>query len=241
MSRMRPPSRLKAYLDLCRVSNLPTVWTNVLAALLLSGSEFSCANFCLLALSLSLYYSGGMCLNDIRDVSRDRLQRPNRPIPSGRVSQRGAWWFTVLLFTSGMSLLAAAPHPRALLAGGALLLLIIAYDILHQAHSYSILLMAACRLTVFVVAAMAVSGTVGGIVLLAGGLQFGYVFLISAVARHEHGRNEPYPAPLVPLMLAGISLVDGVALVLLASPAWLLAGLVGAILTLLGQRCVRGD
>ena len=55
-------SSVKAYLDLCRVSNLPTVWTNVLAALLLAEGEFVWSHVTLLALSLSLLYSGGMCL-----------------------------------------------------------------------------------------------------------------------------------------------------------------------------------
>lgn len=234
-------SRLKAYLDLCRVSNLPTVWTNVLAALLLSGGVFSWPTLLLPALSLSLFYSGGMCLNDLCDAGTDRVKRPTRPIPSGRITQRGAWYFMFLLFVTAFSLLAAGPHPRALLAGLLLLLLIIAYDTLHKTRAFSILLMAGCRLMLFVVAATAISGTVGRYVLLAGSLQFGYVLLISAVARHENRRREPYPFPLVPTLLAGISLLDGAVLAVLVSPLWLAAGIGGACLTLAGQRFVRGD
>lgn len=234
-------SLFKAYLDLCRVSNLPTVWTNILAALLLSGAAFSWWFFFLIALSLSLFYSGGMCLNDLCDAGIDREKRPSRPIPSGRVSQRGAWLFTVVLFMAGFFLLTAAPYQRALQAGAVLLLFIITYDILHKARAFSILLMAACRLMVFVVAALAVTGTVGRGVLFAGCLQFAYVLLISAVARHENMRSEPYPVPLVPGMLAGISLLDGAIMAVLISPVWLLAGFCGTVLTLAGQRFVRGD
>ena len=46
----------KAYLALCRVSNLPTVWTNVLAACLLAGGGCEAASFMLLALALSCFY-----------------------------------------------------------------------------------------------------------------------------------------------------------------------------------------
>lgn len=236
-----PLKTVKAYLDLCRVSNLPTVWTNVLAAVVLSGEEISWSLCALLALSLSLFYSGGMCLNDICDVGIDRLKRPFRPIPSGRATLRGAWRFTVLLFTSGLSLLAAASPPPAIFAGIILILLIIAYDTLHKALYLSIFLMAACRLMVFVVSALAVAGSVSSNVAFAGCLQFGYVLLISVVARHENRRGGPYPIPLVPIMLAGISLLDGIVMAVAVSLVWLGAGISGAALTLTGQRFVRGD
>ena len=236
-----PLKTFKAYLDLCRVSNLPTVWINVLAAVVLSGGEVSWQLFFLLSLALSLFYSGGMCLNDICDAGIDRLKRPSRPIPSGRVSLRDAWLFTILLFAVGLSLLAAVPHPHAIVAGLGLVLLIIAYDTLHKALYFSIFLMAACRLMVFVVSALAVSGTIGRYAALAGCLQFGYVLLISVVARHENRRGEPYPMPLVPIMLAGISVLDGVVMAVVVTPVWLLAGICGAALTLTGQKFVRGD
>ena len=232
---------VKTYLDLCRVSNLPTVWTNVLAAVVLSGAGVSWPLVVLLSLSVSLFYSGGMCLNDICDAGIDRVKRPSRPIPSGRVSLRNAWLFTILLFTIGLSLLPTVSNPRAIIAGMVLLLLIIAYDTLHKALYLSIFLMAACRLMVFIVSALAVTGTVVYYVGLAGCLQFGYVLLISVVARHENRRDNPYPVPLVPLMLAGISVMDGVVMAVVVTPVWLLAGICGAALTLAGQKFVRGD
>ncbi len=231
----------KAYLDLCRVSNLPTVWTNVLTALLLAAGKFSWQDFCLLALTLSLLYSGGLCLNDLCDVGIDKLKRPNRPLPSGRVSFRGAWFFTVFLFTMGLSLLTTVSSPRALLAGIVLLFLIVAYDTTHKLLYLSIVLMAGCRLMLFAVTALAVSGTVGRSILFAGTLQFCYVLLISGVARHEQSRVKPYTAPVIPIMLAGISLLDGAIMATLISPIWMVAGICGTVLTLAGQRFVRGD
>jgi len=38
-----------------------------------------------------------------------------------------------------------------------------------------------------------------------------------------------------------MALVDGLFLAVAVSPAWLLAGIAAALLTLLGQRVVRGD
>ena len=74
------------WLRLGRVSNLPTVWSNVLATLALSGAlSFSPRTFALWGV-FSLYYVGGMYLNDAFDRRIDAVMRPDRPIPSGQVS-----------------------------------------------------------------------------------------------------------------------------------------------------------
>lgn len=268
---------LKAYLDLCRVSNLPTVWTNVLAASLLAGGDAVGAGSALLvALALSLFYVGGMALNDLCDCDYDRMHRPSRPIPSGRIPVSDARLFTLALFAAAFLVLALAPWPAALPAAVLLLAVIYAYDRRHKQNPYSVLLMASCRFLVFVVAALAVSGRLPPPVLLAGAIQFSYIVLLSLVARWENGRSEKTPQvpspggartkhgrsetapqvpspggrgvgrgaapfPLIPLLLAGISLVDGVMLAFLVQPQWLIAGVAGFLLTLAGQRYVRGD
>jgi len=232
---------LKAYLDLCRVSNLPTVWTNVLVACLLASGQFAPVSYLLLAFALSCFYLAGMSFNDICDVEHDRLQRPSRPIPAGRVSLRNARILTVALFATGMLLLSAAPHLNGAAAGVLLLLAIVTYDLHHKGNPFSVLLMASCRFLVFVVAALALTGQLSVWVLVAGGVQFFYVITISLVARHENSRASPFPFPVIPAMLAGISLLDGIMMAVLFSFPWLLAGVAGSLLTWAGQRYVRGD
>lgn len=234
-------SACKAYLDLCRVSNLPTVWTNVLASGLLAGGQLVPATYLLLAFALSFFYVAGMSLNDVCDVEHDRLNRPARPIPSGRVSLRQAKTLTIVLFAAGFALLAAAPHVVGVAAGILLLLAIVAYDFHHKSNPNSVFIMAACRFLVFAVTALALVGEVPPAVSLAGGFQFLYVVVISMVARYENGRATPFTFPVVPAMLASISLLDGVMMALLYSTPWLLAGVAGALLTWNGQRYVRGD
>lgn len=234
-------SAVKTYLDLCRISNLPTVWTNVLAALVLSGAQFSWGSFLALALSTSLFYSGGMCLNDICDAGRDRAGKAFRPIPSGRMSLRKARIFTTILFTLGLAALAAMPSPKGLLFGFVLLAMIIAYDRLHADRPWTVLLMAGCRFMVFVVVCEAIAGVMAIPVIIAGIAQFIYVLVISVVARLENTRKEPFGYPVVPWMIAGISMLDGVLMAILASPIWLLAGCAGAFLTHFGQKFIRGD
>jgi 4-hydroxybenzoate polyprenyltransferase len=231
----------KAFLDLCRISNLPTVWTNVLAAMVLSGVSFSWADFLVLSASLSFFYSGGMCLNDLWDAEIDRVDKPFRPIPSGRISIRTAWLFTTSLFVIALSLLLIPGSRKALYAGFILLGLIILYDWSHKKRPSSVFLMAGCRLMVFVVTGAAVSGTVEGTVLIGGLAQFLYILVLSLVARYENRSEKKFPFPLIPFMLAGISLLDGMLMAFWGSSALFLAGAGGAVLTYLGQKYVRGD
>jgi len=233
--------RLRAYLDLCRVSNLPTVWTNVLAGVVLSGATWDVGECLVLALALSCFYAGGMCLNDLCDVAWDRAGRPDRPLPSGRVSVPEARGLTLALFAAGFAGLGVAAHPVALAPGVALLAAIWVYDRYHKEGAWSVLVMAACRLLVFVVAGTAVAGRVGGGVWIGGFAQYAYVLLLSAVARIEGKRPGGFGFPVIPVLIAGISLLDGVMMALLAAPGWLIAGLAGAAVTILGQRRVRGD
>ncbi len=234
-------SAIKPIFDLCRISNLPTVWTNVLTAVVLSGVIFSWFNFLILVLSMSLFYSGGMCFNDICDRDIDRSKKPFRPVPSEKMSVKIACIFTAALFVIALSLLFTVPYKAAIYAGFFLVVIIIAYDIFHRSQPLSVFLMATCRLMIFVVSALAVSGAVGSFVAIAGLLQFLYTLAISAAARRENRKNMPYNFPVIPTMIACISLLDGIILAVLASTAWLVAGIGGAALTHVGQKYIRGD
>ena len=234
---MRP----RALLTICRVSNLPTVWMNVLTAGVLARPEVPVASLPLLAVALSAFYSGGMTLNDLCDRHADAREQPFRPIPAGRVTVGEAWTATVVLFACGLLLLLLAPHPGAFGWGVLLLAVIVAYDVWHKGNPVSVLLMAGARLLVFVVTGWAVSGTVEQNVLMAGAAQFSYTLAVTVVARHENTRGRRYEFPVIPIMIAAMAILDGVVLAVLISPRWLLAGLVAATLTRLGQQYVRGD
>ena len=239
-----PPStwpRLRGALALCRVSNLPTVWMNVLAAMVLSSAGFSAGDFLLLAVSLSAFYCGGMGLTDLFDRETDAVRQPFRPIPAGRITPSQARAVTGACFSVGAGLLLAAPWPSAVVPGAVLLALIYFYDRLHKRHPSSALLMAGCRTMVFVVTGWAIAGRVEPLVWLAGGVQFAYTLLITVTSRRASGRLEGFGFPVIPRMIAGMALVDGIVLAVAVEPLWILAGMTGAVLTHLGQRYVRGD
>lgn len=58
----------------------------------------------LLAAASALLYSAGMVLNDVFDIELDREEQPDRPLPSGRISQSSARWLGWQLLTLGIML-----------------------------------------------------------------------------------------------------------------------------------------
>ena len=245
LRRRRGPAR--ALLILLRVSNLPTTWTNVLAGALLCGVSVEPGGVLLLVFSISCFYVGGMALNDLWDRRWDGVHRPERPIPSGQISVAMATGICLALFGAAMTALLAAPSPWGLPAGGLLLVTIMLYDHLHKRSRLGPCLMALCRFLTYPVTALALAGQLPWPVLAGAAAQFAYVLALTLVARSRARSRPPSGAgagrsvPLVPLLIAGISLVDGLALALLVSPWLLLAGVGGALLTLGAQRFVPGD
>ncbi len=63
----------------------------------------------------------------------------------------------------------------------------------------------------------------------------------TVTSRRDSGRLEAFGFPVIPRMIAGMALVDGIVLAVAVEPLWILAGMTGAVLTHLGQRYVRGD
>jgi hypothetical protein len=149
------------FLALGRVSNLPTVWTNCLAGAALAGGGASVSTLVIVAIALSLFYCGGMFLNDAFDRDIDALERPTRPIPSGRASVAGVYALGGAQLAAGTAVLTLAAHAAtgridlALGSSAALTVAIIAYDAAHRATVFSPWLMAACRALVFACAAAA--------------------------------------------------------------------------------------
>jgi 4-hydroxybenzoate polyprenyltransferase len=55
-----------------------------------------------LILATSCLYAGGVVLNDVFDANLDKIERPERPIPSGKISRAIAAQFGFILLLSGM-------------------------------------------------------------------------------------------------------------------------------------------
>lgn len=151
-------ARASAHLALARISNAPTVVSNTLAGVALASvvAPVTVSGTVVSAFALLLYYIAGMYLNDLFDLELDRRERPERPLPSGRISHREALLTTVLLFSVGtslLSLLGTAP----LVCGLVLVALIVLYDARHKTNPLSPVVMASTRVMVYVTAFSAFS------------------------------------------------------------------------------------
>ena len=84
--------RVRAYLELIRLPNLFTAVGDVVAGYLIvsRGVDVSWRNLTILMLASVCLYAGGVVLNDYFDRDVDATERPERPIPSGRIHERDA-------------------------------------------------------------------------------------------------------------------------------------------------------
>src|ERR1700694_1585185 len=154
-------------LKLGRVSNLPTVWTNVLAGTVLAGAAADDRRVALVALAMSLLYVGGMYLNDYFDRNIDARERPTRPIPAGDISAPVVAVIGLALLAAGAALLAFAGIV-ATIVGLALAFTIVIYDAFHKGNPVAPLAMGLCRALVYAGAAAAATGTVSPPAIVAG-------------------------------------------------------------------------
>lgn len=216
-------SSFRLWLDLARAGNFPSVWSNVLAALVLSApvaGEWPAPGLLVLGfIAGSLAYAGGTTLNDVFDAGFDRKHRPERAIPRGLIARSTAGWVGALQLGAGLGLLVflgASP-----LAAGGLAATILLYDWLHKRWTGSVVLMAGCRvllaITISTLPGHVMSRTfVAWIVAL-----FVYIVVLSLLARREYHPGAPAEklGKIVRKMLAFIPFVDAVALAVIG--AWL--------------------
>lgn len=92
---------MKAYLEILRPSNCLMGAAAVAIGVQASGAGLDAVK-ALVAMLVAFVLCGfGNAINDYFDYEIDRVNRPLRPIPSGRISLRGAYLYAVLLVVLG--------------------------------------------------------------------------------------------------------------------------------------------
>ncbi|OSC36685.1 transferase [Mycobacterium decipiens] len=136
--------KVKAYLDLMRAPAALTVLGDTAVGAIWSGRPLAGPRLAL-PLASALLYWGGMVLNDYADRDRDALERPERPIPSGRVSPRAALSLAALLAGAGVVTATVAGGRHGLAAAGRITLCVAAYDLVAKDTAAGPLVMSGCR------------------------------------------------------------------------------------------------
>ncbi|RDI31747.1 4-hydroxybenzoate polyprenyltransferase [Lentzea flaviverrucosa] len=161
---------IKAYVDLVRAPAALTVLGDTLVG---AGKPLRGKGLLLPLASVSLYWAG-MALNDWADRDLDAAERPERPIPSGRISPDAALAAAAGLTALGVGLAAAAGRNALPLAAA-----VWAYDTVLKATPAGPFAMAACR---------AFDVLLGGRAVLPAGLMAAHTLGVTVLSRGEvHG------------------------------------------------------
>jgi 4-hydroxybenzoate polyprenyltransferase len=237
----RAPQMVATLLKLGRVSNLPTVWTNVLAGAVLSGGDWRNWRLGLMLVAMSSFYVGGMYLNDYFDRAIDARERPERPIPSGQISAHAVAAIGFCLIGAG-AVATAAMGPAAAAMAALLAISIVAYDLHHKANPFAPVVMGACRALVYGATAAALSGGVTIFVAVAAVAIAAFVAGLTYAARQESldkiGNLWPLLLLAAPLLVAIGVFRQGAVVV---AVYLLLAVWIAAAVYLLARRPVAGS
>ncbi len=124
---------LRGYLELLRPANVVTAIADVLAGYAVAGRANHRALPWLLIATVCLY-AGGVVLNDFFDRGLDAVERPERPIPSGRVPAHRAAALGAALMASGVAAAGRATWAAAVIAA-VITSLVLLYDVRGKRHA----------------------------------------------------------------------------------------------------------
>ncbi|MEU2488154.1 SCO3242 family prenyltransferase [Streptomyces sp. NPDC053741] len=216
----RPSSRtrLRAWAELLRVSALFTVPGDALAGAAATGRRPGRGTALAVGASLCLY-EAGMALNDWADREEDAVDRPHRPIPSGRVAPGAALAAAGALTAAGLALAARAGRPALAVASG-LAATVWAYDLRLKHTRLGPAAMASARALDLLLGATATAGAASAApgpagahqpsAALPAALALGaHTYAVTAVSRHEV-QGGSTAAPLA--ALAGVAGLGAAAL-----------------------------
>jgi 4-hydroxybenzoate polyprenyltransferase len=141
---------MRAWLQLVRLPNLFTAVADVMMGYLVThGTLEPASHFAHLVAASCLIYLSGMVLNDVFDAEIDAEERPERPIPSGRISQRAAAACGFAMLASGTLIACFASFAlhdwRPAIVGTLLATCVILYDFVLKRTPLAPLTMGACR------------------------------------------------------------------------------------------------
>ncbi|WP_276372837.1 UbiA-like protein EboC [Chryseolinea sp. H1M3-3] len=112
--------KLIGFLRLTRPANIVTAISDILAGAAIagySGSMPELSALLLLILATIGLYGGGVVFNDVFDAALDRIERPERPIPSGLITEKeGTFLGASLLIIGIAAAFGRAAYPSGIIA-----------------------------------------------------------------------------------------------------------------------------
>lgn len=188
-SGSRPLPDLADLAQLVRAPAALSVPGDVLAGAAAAGHPLGVRTLGVMGSSVCLYWAG-MALNDYADATIDAVERPERPVPSGRVPRRTALTVAGALTLGGLGLAVASGGRRSLLGTIPLAGAVWAYDLKLKSTPAGPAAMASARALDVLAGALAAGRRGGtGKALLRGALPAALVgahtYTLTALSRHE--------------------------------------------------------
>jgi hypothetical protein len=203
-----------AYLQLIRLPNVFTAAADSLAGwLLVGGSLAALGHWLPLAMASMVLYTAGMALNDLFDLEVDRVERPGRPLPSGRVPRAFAAWLGGAALVLGPLLAGLSGSSASLIVAALLAIAILMYDAGLKRTVLGPEIMGACRglnLLLGMTRSPALGGAAGWLAAVSFGLFVAGVTWISR-SETESGRTRNL---LIGLTLQNLAIVGLMAVAL---------------------------
>jgi len=238
-------NRRLAYAQLLRIPNVFTAITDVSIGLIATSALISVWPW--IIISSACLYCSGMAWNDYFDRHIDAQERPDRPIPSGRISPNLARGIAVGLSIVGVasamivSTIVAPSSPLPGIISIVLLAMILAYDARLKATPFGPLAMGGCR---FLNVCLGFSlSALGSLAIVPAAIVGTYVVGITFVAREEVGRSRKpvlmFGLTLIAAALLGAILVPTLGLAKGRSLAVILISLLAARLVVLSEAALR--
>ncbi|MFE1587458.1 SCO3242 family prenyltransferase [Streptomyces sp. NPDC058737] len=194
-----PSSRAGAWAELLRLPALFTVPGDALAGAAAAGARPGPRTLLAIGSSLCLY-EAGMALNDWADRAEDAVERPHRPLPSGRIRPAAALAAAGALTGAGLALAAGAGRP-ALTIAMPLAATVWAYDLTLKHTPAGPAAMAAARGLDLLLGAAATGGGTRA-ALPSAALLGSHTLAVTAVSRRETTGGSVL-APLAALATTG--------------------------------------
>ncbi|MDW0180375.1 MAG: UbiA family prenyltransferase [Nitrososphaeraceae archaeon] len=204
---------IKDYLALVRLPNLFTLPSNILVGMatvsLLAFTLTSFSQFLLLVTISVLLYCVGIVLNDLYDFDIDKKERPNRPLPSGKISRRSAI-VLVAIFSTLALILSLQVSFSTLVISSILFSVIFGYDkYLKNTHAGPFTIASARVMNILLGTSVSLRSvdSYSQIVTLTFILiiTFVYVSLIGFISRYEvHGFSDNTKLLLPPAIVATV-------------------------------------
>jgi len=191
-----------AYLQLTRPANVVTAVADIWAGFAIAGGwtymisdwELGAAVFwqklAWLSLSTIGLYAGGVAFNDVFDAELDAVERPERPIPSGRVSKTAAAGMSLMLLILGI-LAAFQVNSIAGIIAFFVAVLAVVYDYWGK-HQYYLgpINMGMCRAGNLLLGISVAPELINSPLIVIGLIPLIYVAAITIISRGEvHGEN----------------------------------------------------